>query len=247
METVNSSPPLLPFPGGVRFARLIGRRLRFLVDVEDGSGAFTAHTNNTGSMLGLLRPGVEVMLSVSGAPGRRYAHTVEAVRLDGFWVGVNTSLPTRILKAAWAAGLLPECLGYQTFRAEPRFAEGRLDALLTGGEPEAAELYVETKNVTLVEDCVAQFPDAPSSRARKHMTELMRLARLGARAALFLAVQRPDATCFGPAEVVDPEYAALFHEALAAGVEAWPYVVEVTPSGYSLKRRLPLARETAGP
>jgi sugar fermentation stimulation protein A len=265
METVNSSPPLLPFPGKVRLARLIGRRLRFLMDLEDGLGAFTAHTNNTGSMLGLLRPGCEVLLSVSCSPGRKHPCTVEAVRPDGFWVGVNTGVPTRLLRAAWAAGVLPECAGYTAFATEPRFEGGRLDALLTGkasGMPGAAasagldgralssdagELYVETKNVTLVEDCVAQFPDAPSERARKHMVELMRLARQGIRAALFFAVQRPDGQCFGPAEAVDPEYAALFREALAAGVEVWPYVVEVTPEGYGLGRRLPLARGLSGP
>jgi sugar fermentation stimulation protein A len=238
METVNSSPALVPFGGKTRLARLVGRRKRFLMDVEDASGAFTAHTNNTGTMLGLLRPGSDVLLSVSDAASRKHPCTVEAVRLDGAWVGVNTAMPTRILRAAWAAGLLPECAGYETFKAEPRFAEGRLDALLTGP---AGELYVETKNVTMVEDCQAQFPDAPSERACKHMGELSRIARSGARAAVFFAVQRPDGQCFGPAEAVDPEYAEAFRQALAAGVEAWAYVVDVAEDGYRLSRRLPVA------
>ncbi|WP_279343188.1 DNA/RNA nuclease SfsA [Fundidesulfovibrio terrae] len=253
METVNSSRPLVPFGGKIRRARLIGRRKRFLMDVEDASGPFTAHTNNTGTMLGLLRPGSEVLLSVSDAPSRKHACTVEAVRLrtsgfpgsgtqnsgnPGFWVGVNTAMPTRILKAAWAAGLMPECAGYETFKTEPRFAEGRLDALFTGP---AGELYVETKNVTMVEDCQAQFPDAPSERASKHMGELARIARGGARAAVFFAVQRPDGQCFGPAEAVDPEYARAFRQALAAGVEAWAYVVDVAEDGYRLSRRLRVA------
>lgn len=190
-------------------------------------------------MLGLLRPGCEVLLSVSEAPGRKHPCTVEAVMHDGFWVGVNTAMPTRILKTAWQAGMLPECAGYTQFYAEPRFANGRLDAFLSGP---VGSLYVETKNVTLVEECAAQFPDAPSERARKHMVELMRLARSGIRSALFFAVQRPDGQCFAPAEAVDPEYAELFRQALAVGVEAWPYVVDVSPEGYRLGQRLPLAR-----
>ncbi|MBI4806890.1 MAG: DNA/RNA nuclease SfsA [Desulfovibrio sp.] len=208
------------------------------MDVEDAAGAFTAHTNNTGTMLGLLRPGCEVLLSVSDAPGRKYPCTVEAVMHEGFWVGVNTAMPTRILKAAWNAGILPECAGYTQFAAEPRFEHGRLDALLSGPN---GTLYVETKNVTLVEDCAAQFPDAPSDRARKHMGELMRLARMGNRAALFFAVQRPDGQCFAPAEAIDPEYATLFRQALAVGVQAWAYVVDVSPEGYRLGQSLPLA------
>ena len=239
METVNSPGPLLAFSGGVRTARLAARRKRFLMDVEDASGSFTAHTNNTGSMLGLLRPGCEALLSVSAAPGRKHPCTVEALRLRDFWVGVNTAVPTRLLRAAWAAGLLPECAGYASFKSEPAFEGGRLDALFTGP---AGELYVETKNVTMVEDCQAQFPDAPSERARKHVGELVRLARSGRRAAFFFAVQRPDADCFAPAWAVDPLYAEEFYRALDAGVEAWPYVVDVSPGGYSLGRRLPVAR-----
>ncbi len=238
METVNYPPPLLPFSGPARQARLLGRRKRFLMDVEDAGGPFTAHTNNTGSMLGLLRPGCRALLSVSQAPGRKHPCTVEALELWDFWVGVNTGVPTRLLRAAWAAGAMPECAGYADFRTEPAFEGGRLDALLTGP---AGELFVETKNVTMVEDCQAQFPDAPSERARKHLAELSRLARSGRRAALFLAVQRPDAECFAPAWAVDPLYGEEFHKALDAGVEAWPYVVSVSPLGYGLGRRLPVA------
>jgi sugar fermentation stimulation protein A len=240
METVNSRAPLAPFPGEIRFARLTGRRARFLMDMEDSGGRFTAHTNNTGSMLGLLRPGSEVMLSTSSAPGRKYPHTAEAVKLDGFWVGVNTAAPGRVLRAAWEAGLLPGCEGYDRFETEPRFDGGRLDARLTGP---AGTLLVETKNVTMVEDCVAQFPDAPTERGRKHLVELARIVRQGGRAALFFAVQRPDGRCFAPCAAVDPEYAALFHEALAAGVEAWPFVVDVAPDGLRLGRRLAVAAQ----
>jgi len=239
METVNYATPLLPFTGQVRTARLAARRKRFLVDLEDESSPFTAHTNNTGSMLGLTRPGSAALLSVSQAPGRKHPHTLEAVRLENFWVGVNTLVPTRLLRAAWLAGLLPECANYRTFATEPRFAGGRLDAKLFGGV--AGDLFIETKNVTMVEDGVAQFPDAPSQRGRKQLVELMRLTRCGVRAALFFAVQRPDGACFAPAEVIDPQYADLFRQALAAGVEVWPYVVDVSLAGYELGRRLPLA------
>ena len=242
METVNSSQAHVGFGGQVRRAKLVGRRVRFLMDFMDGNGPFTAHTNNTGTMLGLLTPGCEALLTVSDAPSRKYACTVEALRFCGlrgdFWVGVNTSLPTRMLRAAWAAGLLPGCGGYTQFQAEPRFAHGRLDARLSGPD---GELLVETKNVTLVEECVAQFPDAPTERGRKHLVELMRLVRAGTRAALFFAVQRPDGECFGPADAVDPEYGELLREAVAAGVEVWPFVVDVAQDGYRLGRRLKLA------
>lgn len=228
-------------------ARLAGRRKRFLVDAEGPDGAFTAHTNNTGSMLGLVRPGREILLSASDNPGRKYAHTLEMVRLGpepgGFWVGVNTSTPNRLLKAAWAAGRLPELAGTTSLRPEPSFAGGRLDALAEG--PGGA-VCVEAKNVTLAEDDVALFPDAPTERGRKHLAELSRLAASGTRAALFFLVQRPDVFCFGPADLIDPEYARQFWRAVDAGVEVWPYLAELSPLGIDLGRRLPLVCREGG-
>ena len=269
LETVNSQGPLLPFAHPTRLARFVARRQRFLMDMEDASGRFTAHTNNTGAMLGLVRPGREALLSVSADPKRKLACTVELLRLgpepNAPWAGVNTAVPNRLLKAAWQAGRMPELAGYDTFTPEPRFAEGRLDARLTrqqeqggaapltpaggaghpqpppvfsrddaelyGGSggplapqpPEAKELWVEAKNVTLVEDDTAIFPDAATERGRKHLLELTRLARSGVRAALFFLVQRPNGACFGPADMIDPEYAVLFWQAVEAGVEIWPY------------------------
>ena len=70
----------------------------------------------------------------------------------------------------------------------------------------------------------------------------MALAETGARVALFFLVQRPDGHCFGPADVVDPVYAELFHQALDRGVEAWPYVAHVDENGIRLGRRLKVVR-----
>ncbi|WP_022662260.1 DNA/RNA nuclease SfsA [Paucidesulfovibrio longus] len=225
-----------------------------------------AHTNNTGSMLGLLRPGAEVLLSPARNPDRKLRWTWELVRHQGFWVGINTQTPNRMLRLAWEAGLLPEAEGYDGFRAEAKVGESRLDGLfvrgagggsgvgpgrgaLSGRKSRKAgleptdfapedQLWVECKNVTMVEDEVALFPDAVTERGQKHLRELMALARTGARVALFFLVQRPDGKCFGPADMIDPAYAELLYRALDAGVEAWPYEAVATPRGIGLGRRL---------
>lgn len=228
---------LWPFPGGCVQGRLLRREKRFTVHVDLDGREVAAHTNNSGSMLGLTRPGAEVLLSPAPGAHRKLAWTLELVRLSGFWVGVNTATPNRLLAAAHAAGLLPETRGYPEYRAERRAGGSRLDALLEGP---AGRLWVEAKNVTLAEAGAALFPDAPTERGRRHLAELMALARQGARVACFFLVQRPDAACFGPAGVIDPDYARLFRQALAAGVEAWPYRARITPQGIGLGARLPL-------
>ena len=237
-------PVTLPLPGPLVTARFVRRRVRFLIDVEGDAGPFTAHANNTGSMLGLLRPGRRVGLSVSDNPKRKLAHTLEMVRVPDFrgdfWVGVNTLTPNRLLRRAVAARAIPELLGYDTARPEPPFADGRLDFLLTGP---AGRCFVECKNVTMVEDDAAMFPDAATERGRKHLVELTRLAREGVdKAAIFYCIQRPDGRCFAPAAVVDPQYAELMAEAAAAGVLILPYRAAVSAAGVELREPLPLAQ-----
>ncbi len=252
---------LLPFPPGCTVARLVRREKRFtMVTTDPQSGAeLRAHTNNTGSMLGLLKPGTPALLSPALNPDRALKWTLEALALpesaaalegpltdpQGPWVGVNTLTPNRLLEAAFRAGLLPEAMGYARLVREAKTGDSRLDALLTpeagSGLPLLPPLYVECKNVTLVLGGQAQFPDAPTERGRKHLAELTRLVHEGARAALFFLVQRPDGGSFAPADSIDPDYARALAVALGAGVEAWVWRATITSAGISLAERLPLA------
>lgn len=251
---------LIEFPEGCARARFVERRKRFTVvceGLDEHAGeTLLAHTNNTGSMLGLLRPGEEVLLSPAANPERKLRWTWELVRHQDFWVGINTQTPNRMLRLAWEAGLLPETAGYDGFRPEAKTGQSRLDGLFVRGAqravrakerieagdyPPGDRLWVECKNVTLVEDEVALFPDAATERGQKHLRELMSLAKTGARVALFFLIQRPDGRCFGPADPIDPVYAELFWRALDAGVEVWPYEAVVAERGIGIGRRLGVA------
>ncbi|WP_243547402.1 DNA/RNA nuclease SfsA [Pseudodesulfovibrio tunisiensis] len=234
----------IPYPSGCLNAIFVARHKRFTVecrvDGPDGMQTVLAHTNNTGAMSGLLRPGSRALLSPASNPARKLKWTLEALAFHDTLVGVNTLTPNRMLKRAWETGAIPELRGYATFQPEAKIGDSRLDAHLTSDGP---DLWVECKNVTLVEDDVARFPDAVTVRGQKHLHELMTLARTGARVALFLLIQRNDAHCFGPADFVDEEYARLFYEALNTGVEAWPFVAEITDSGIALGQRLDVVKE----
>lgn len=218
-------------------ARFLRREKRFLVEVETREERFWVHCNNSGSMLGLMRPGAQVLISPAARPGRKLKYTLEMIKCHNFWVGVNTLVPNRLLKIAWKTGLIPDMAGYERFRQEAAIGSSRLDALLDGPK---GRLWIEAKNVTLVEDDIAYFPDAITLRGRKHLQELMDLARQGHRVACFCLIQRPDALCFAPADFIDPIFSDLFWKAVATGVEIWPYQAMVSPRGIGLGQRLPL-------
>jgi sugar fermentation stimulation protein A len=232
------------FFGTCRRASFIRRIKRFTVeaialDGPDKGTLLKAHTNNTGSMLGLLRQGNTVLLSAAANPNRKLKYTLEALEISGSMVGVNTLTPNRMLHLAWQTKAMPELAGYENFKKEAKIGQSRLDAYLSGTK---GTLWVECKNVTLVEDEIACFPDAVTERGQKHLRELMTLAKTGARVALFFLIQRPDGQCFGPADFVDPVYADLFYQAQSQGVEIWPYVTHVTETGITLGNKLKVIR-----
>ncbi|HAS90019.1 MAG TPA: DNA/RNA nuclease SfsA [Desulfovibrio sp.] len=235
------SEPLIFYPQGCRRAVFIRRYKRFTVEAMLDGDVVGVHTNNTGSMLGLLREGQEIFISPAQNSKRKLKWTLEAVVSFNEMIGVNTSVPNKMLQLAFEAGQLPEAVGYTTIKREAKVGNSRLDGLFTDESAKLPNLWVECKNVTLVEDDVACFPDAQTERGRKHLMELMDLAAKGDRVALFFFVQRSDGNCFGPADVVDPEYAELFYKALEVGVECWAYEATISESGIGIGRKLPLA------
>lgn len=227
-------PPLLP-------GRLRRRFQRFLAEVEmAGDRRVIVHCPNSGSMLGCLEPGAPVRLSPAANPARRTPYTWEMIFIPGGWVGINTLLPNRLVALAAQRRVLKIFHGTQRVRREVLVgAHTRLDLV---AERPAGPLYVEVKNVTLVQEGVARFPDAVTARGAKHLETLMGLAAGGAAAAMVYVVQRGEAASFAPAEDIDPRYAQLWHRARAAGVRMVVLQAEVTPERVCLARRLPLSK-----
>jgi sugar fermentation stimulation protein A len=218
---------------------LIRRYKRFLADIilEDKK-TVTVHCPNSGSMKGCATPGSRVFISRSSNPGRKFPFTWELVEADGFWAGINTGLPNRLVHEAIENGTVCELQGYSTIRPEVPYGEhSRIDLLL---ESLRQRCFVEVKNVTLVEHGQAFFPDAVTTRGQKHLNELMRVVREGDRGVIFFTVQRGDGMSVAPADTIDPEYGRLLRLALNNGVEALAYRAEVTPEEIRLTERLPV-------
>jgi len=96
------------------------------------------------------------------------------------------------------------------------------------------------KSVTLCEKRAARFPDAVTTRGRRHLEHLMVRKREGERAALLYIVQRADADSVSAAEDIDPEYAATLREAARAGVEIHALGARVLSDRIRLERILPV-------
>jgi sugar fermentation stimulation protein A len=235
MPASSPEPPGRPVlaPGPLREGWLLRRYKRFLADVrlEDGTEV-TAHCPNTGPMTGVLQPGGRVRLRHDPSPARKLAWTWEQAEVPGVggepvWVGINTALPNRLVRATIEAGCLEPWLGpVASIRAEVPYGEGRrsrIDLLLTptAAASDRRPIYVEVKNTTWTDGDLALFPDTVTERGQKHLQELEALLP-EARSVLLPCLSRGDVRRFAPGDRADPRYGELFRRARAAGVEVLP-------------------------
>jgi sugar fermentation stimulation protein A len=215
------------------------RYKRFLAEVELDTGRIiTAHCPNTGSMKGCAEAGRTVYLSYHDDPRRKLKYTWQLIQMAESLVGVNTLVPNRLVEMALRAGEIPE-LGFPVdIRREVSVGKGsRIDLMLA--DASGPNGYVEIKNCTLVEEGIARFPDAVTTRGVKHLMELDRLRQSGSRCFMFFLIQRMDARLFQPADHIDPEYGVVLRRVAKNGVEVLAYDVDVNLSRIRLRRPIP--------
>lgn len=216
---------------------LIKRYMRFLADVKLDSGeTVTAHCTNSGSMKSCLEKGAEVYLSPVDDPNRKTKFTWEMIKINGDWVGINTSNPNKLAFEAVKAGQIEKLKGYTELQAEVKFDDSRFD-LMAKNDTETC--FIEVKNVTYKEGNYALFPDAVTSRGKKHLETLVKVKEQGMRAVMLYIIQRTDVEIFSTAKQIDPEYSKALKIAYDKGVEIIPLQVKVTPENIELVKVIP--------
>jgi len=155
----------------------------------------------------------------------------------GTLVSIDARLPNRLVEEAVIDDWLEGFEGYTKVEREVRYGRSRLDLLLEG---EDRRCWVEAKSVTLVREGIGYFPDAVTSRGRRHLEELVELTSGGERAAILFVVQREDAKSLSPYDESDPEFSEALREAVARDVEAYAHTCRVSRSEIALARRIPV-------
>ncbi len=210
---------------------LLKRYKRFFADIQLESGeVVTAHCPNTGPMTGISQPGSAVQVSYSDNPKRSLKYTWEMILVNDnepTWVGVNTSLPNRIVKLVLEQQLFPELGSYDQIRFEVPYGidtKSRVDFVLTGDRT----TYIEVKSTTWVNRRTALFPDTETTRGQKHLRELTALIPASDAVMLYF-INRGDCTAFAPGDSADPIYGQLLRAAIALGLKVLPCRFNITP------------------
>ena len=215
------------------------RYKRFLVDIETETGeTITVHCANPGSMLGLTSPGNKVCYSDSKNPKRKLPMSLEMIKTNGAWVGINTHLANRLAEEAIINGTISKLQAYSSIRREVKYGQNsRIDLLLE--HPERRPCYVEVKSVTLSRgNQLAEFPDSVTTRGAKHLGELENQVNNGARAVQLFVIQRSDCNQFSLAIDIDPVYSRALQQAKESGVEILAYGCDICPTQITINRQI---------
>ena len=205
---------LLNIPGGVPGV-FVERPNRFLLVASLPSGKrVNVHVPDPGRLLELLYPGNRILILPASSRGRKTAWSLLGAWSENGWILVNTSFHRSLATEIFNSKFSP--LGHiEELRAEVKSPLGgsRFDFLLNGN------IWVEVKGCTLLRNGMAMFPDAPTSRGKKHVMELTEMSRRGMRTAVVFLVFVHGEGVFMANRETDPEFAEALRTAVSEGVE----------------------------
>ena len=212
--------------------KFLARPNRFIAHVEIDGNTEIVHVKNTGRCRELLPVGAQVWCHRSDNPNRKTKYDLITVRKGDRLINMDSQAPN-IAAGEWLRG---GGLGdVENLRAEVKHGDSRFDFAF---ETDGKSCFLEVKGVTLENDGVCAFPDAPTERGTKHLKGLTQLAQEGCGAYVLFVIQMPDVKYIRPHDETDPEFGRALREAAANGVQviAMDCAVEVD----SMEVRLPV-------
>ncbi|MGJ7922170.1 DNA/RNA nuclease SfsA [Neobacillus sp. LXY-4] len=206
--------------GKVVHGRLVKKINRFIAEVLINGTTEKVHIKNTGRLKELLQPDAEVLLEFSDNPNRKTKYSLVAALKNGRWVNIDSQATNTVAFEALKSGKIAEFGLVDTVRREVTYGDSRFDLYF---EKDHQKGFIEVKGVTLENNGMALFPDAPTSRGTKHVLELAKAAQEGYRGVILFVVQMKGCTGFAPNREMDGAFADALSQASQQGVEILVY------------------------
>lgn len=231
----------------VKKARFLERPNRFIARCQLEGQEVLAHVPNTGRCRELLLPGCTVYLrDYRGEKklARKTDFSLLSVEKGPLLINMDSQAPNRLAWEGLGEGRirlpLEEGEELLSLRREVVWGQSRFDLLAHSSK---RDWYVEVKGVTLEEEGVARFPDAPTERGLRHVQELCRVRESGCGAALLFIVQLKGPSCLEPNWQTHRAFGEALRQAREAGVALLCYDCVVSPQRVTVSQPLPICLE----
>lgn len=213
--------------------RFLARPNRFIAQVEIGGEIHTVHVKNTGRCKELLVKYATVFLEKSNNPNRKTQFDLVAVLKNDRLINMDSQAPNKAVEEFFKAGGIFTDL--EELKPETKFENSRFDFY---GKHGGKEFFAEVKGVTLEENGIVKFPDAPTLRGIKHLEELEKAVKSGYEGYVIFVVQMQNVKYFTPNALTHPEFAKALKQAQKSGVEILCYYCEVTNDSMNLREKV---------
>ena len=186
---------------------------RFIAYVETRHGREICHVKNTGRCKELLQPDATIYVQRNDNPARKTKLDLIGVKKNQYLINMDSQAPNMAVKEWLKAGNLFS----ETAKIYPekKYGDSRFDFYIEDGERKA---FMEVKGVTLENDGVCAFPDAPTERGVKHIRELIKCMEEGYEAYILFVIQMSPVKYLKPNDVTHKAFGDALREAKKAGV-----------------------------
>lgn len=211
------------------------RHNRFVGTVIIDGTPQTVHIKNTGRCKELLVSGNRIILSVSDNQNRKTKYDLIAVYKQGSTlINMDSQLPNDLV-FEWLpkSGMFSD---KAIFSREVTYGNSRFDIKAVDGEKTA---FIEVKGVTLEENGVCRFPDAPTERGLKHINELRDCVKSGYDAYIVFVAQFSGAVSVSPNYDTHPEFGYTLRSAVDDGVKVIAVDCIVFPDEVKISKIIP--------
>jgi len=213
----------------VRDGIFINRLNRFIAEVEIDGARERVHVKNTGRCRELLKPGATVYLHEATNPNRSTRYDLIAVKKAKRLINMDAIAPNIAFYEYLQSGFHID--GVASIKPEAKYGLSRFDFYV---EAQNRRIFIEVKGVTLEEDGVVMFPDAPTERGVKHLNELAQCVHSGHEAQVIFVVQMSDVLYFTPNIKMHPAFGSALVSAKNAGVAVAAFDCDVTPDSMTI-------------
>ena len=212
----------------------LSRPNRFIAHVEIDGQVEVVHVKNTGRCRELLPSGAKVWCQKSDNPSRKTKYDLITVQKDERLINMDSQAPNLAAREWLSSGGLGRIEG---LRAETTHGDSRFDFSFTlDGKP----CFLEVKGVTLENDGICAFPDAPTERGAKHLRGLQKCAEDGFGAFVLFVIQMSDVRYLHPNDATDPAFGKALRDAAAAGVQVLAVDCAITEDTMTIGKQVPV-------
>lgn len=226
----------------IQMAYFIRRDNRFICHCQliNNKKIVTVHVKNTGRGKEILITGALVALNYQPSPKRKTAYDLVAVKKETMWINIDSQLPNQLAYDGILSGkiVLPHFPGQLlSLKREVTYGNSKFDLFAISDT--GAKAFIEVKGMTLENNEIGAFPDAPTVRGLKHVNELQVAYDAGYFSYVLFIVQFEKIRLATIHNAMQPQLATSFATAMADGVEVLAYNCKVDPQEVTLKKQVP--------